>query len=78
VAKAQTFSVSIKEEERAEAWKEEHSKTCNKWCPPRGGMAEGWLEGFSHKFTRDNCAEVKIEIECACGAKEDVTDYDSF
>ena len=75
MAKTQTFTLAGKEAEQAEAWIEEHKKTCNEWRPTPHD--EFVFSAFSYEFREGNCGTA-VSVRCTCGAKEDVTDYASF
>jgi len=73
------FRIVDVEFEKAEAWEAEHNKTCKFYddgtkpeCP------SGAIGGqFTYSFTPTGLGRI-IVIECLCGAKENVTDFENW
>lgn len=70
----QIFSYSPKEAEKIRLWLEDHDGT----CPYAKRNAQGAAGGrLTFAFTPTGIGTA-IEVICACGAKENITDYDSW
>jgi len=68
------FKLTDEELKKFGEWRDEHEKTC-KLVLPENQTAIGGRLTFS--FTPTSLANV-VKIECACGVKIDITDYESW
>ncbi len=64
------FDLSKKEEEAYNDWFQEHKQEC--WLYKKGTPR---LNTFSFTPTGIGCC---VEVECSCGEKINVTDYESW
>lgn len=70
-----SFEASEKESEAAKEWIKEHRKTCKFFKTPRSAGAAGGALSFVVTPTTIGTA---FTVRCACGALENVTDYDTW
>ena len=69
-----TFEISDDEAAAADAWLEEHAKTCKVWRPKTEGLFAGQVYhgafggAVSYTFTPTSLGTL-CHIECACGEK---------
>lgn len=64
------FDLSEKEEETYNAWRREHKKKCKLYKKGKQTLT-------TFKFTPTGIGPI-IEIECSCGKKINVTDWESW
>lgn len=68
-----SYNLSPKEAEKAETWQTQHE--CMYSPGPDGLPQTGPIGGrWSFVFTPTSIG-VAVEVRCACGAEEDITDY---
>lgn len=65
------FVLSVKEALRAAKWRREHDKKCGRTFDGEPNPH------YAYSFSPTGIGEA-ITVSCHCGAKEDVTDYDSW
>lgn len=66
----QMFGLTDKQLEAAEAWIQKHSEEHDMYCGAIGGR-------WSYVITPTGLGTILV-VQCACGAEEDVTDYDDW
>jgi hypothetical protein len=86
------FKLNEVEEANFRKWLDEHNKICRCFNPTPEDLKELKSLGTPYtkpfgvgmtgrpiiwKFTQDTIG-YNVEVECVCGAKADLTDYDSF
>jgi len=76
-----TFVIPAYEQKTAFEWSQEHKKTCSMRVDKDGNPVEfpgGAAGGMtSYKFTPTGIG-MAIEVFCACGASENITDYEQW
>jgi hypothetical protein len=73
------FETGRKNEDKLNAWLQTHVLDCTYWQPDENGMLPQGAAGgaITYTFTPTMIGLV-IKVQCACGAEEDVTDYDEW
>lgn len=73
------FQTTDKENEKMNAWLQTHVLTCKYWQPTENGLLPQGANGgaITYCFTPTNLGLV-TEVQCACGDKENLTDYDEW
>lgn len=74
-----TFTMYDEEAANLKTWLEEHHKTCTMWdlendCYKYLGAIGGSL---MYSFAYTSIGQI-VKVECVCGEKGDVSDYDSW
>lgn len=64
------FSLSKKEQEKVDQFKEKHYCTRPKYQGAIGGR-------YTYSFTPTSLGSI-VSIKCVCSAEKDITDYDLF
>jgi hypothetical protein len=67
------FTVSDDDQRKFAAWVEEHSKTCKMVKGYQGAIGGNW----TYCFTPTSIGTV-FKVECACGERVDLSDYNSW
>ena len=66
------FGMSKVEAKNFNEWNTKHNKT----CPFKNGKSQGAIGGrLTYSFTPTSLGTVVV-VECACGKKENLTDFD--
>lgn len=68
-----TFELYGREEQNYLAWVLEHDRTCEE----RRGYHGAIHIGDTFSFTQTSVGHV-VKVECVCGKKENITDYDCW
>ena len=68
------FIMSVKEALAANRWRREHDNLCERMHRDFPGQR---TPHYTYSFSQTGIGE-GVTISCHCGAKEDVTDYDSW
>ena len=68
------FVMSVKEALRSAKWRREHDNECSRRHPDFPAQR---IPHYTYSFSPTGIGEA-VTISCHCGAKEDVTDYDSW
>lgn len=70
------FGVTFKQSRKVDKFKNDHSCTLDE--DPLGGKQVGAIGGrFTYSFTPTDLGEILV-IKCACGAEQDLTEYNDW
>lgn len=73
------FQTGSKNDDKLNTWLQTHVLGCAYWNPDESGRLPQGANGgaITYTFTPTMIGLV-IKVKCACGAEEDVTDYDEW